>query len=510
MNAPLTFADVLSENARSLPNHTAIVCGGIRLTYAQLNDRINRLANVMRSVGISKGDRVVWLGQNCHRLLEALLACAKLEAIFCPVNWRQAGPEIAFILEDAVPSLVLWQENEIGERVRAAMAVGAAGATCIQHDSTDGDSYEARLRQAPPNVPENGVDPDKPILMLYTAAFDGRPNGALLSQTGILMHNLVIGRAQDVTSTAIVLHSAPLFHIAGLYRLTTSVHMGATNVFTPRTDPVAVCELIDHERCTHAYLVEALIQAIIEANRDHQYNLKSLRALRGAPPWNEMITIDESPWGDLPSGYGQSEVSGMLTLASLGGTGTFGRTVPIAQVRIVDSQDREVASGDVGEIVARGPSVMLGYFNRPDLNERRFQNGWYRTNDLGRRESDGSITFVGSKQRLIKTGKENVYPAEVENCLRKHAAVEDCAVIGIADVKYEQSIKAVVVVRANMAASASELTEHCRQHLASYKKPKSFEFISSLPKNGQQTDYRALDKMFGGGGYPGETKPTGR
>ena len=176
----------------------------------------------------------------------------------------------------------------------------------------------------------------------------------------------------------------------------------------------------------------------------------------------------------------------------------------MVQVRIVDPDGNEVPLGEAGEITARGPTVMNGYHNRPELNAERLAGGWHHTNDLGKRELDGSVTFVGPKGRLIKSAAENIYPAEVEGCLQRHPAVKEAAVIGIPDKKWDQSVKAIIVLKDGETATADELIEHCRANIASYKKPRTVEFIDEMPRDGWFVDYDALDERFGGGGYPGK------
>jgi long-chain acyl-CoA synthetase len=173
------------------------------------------------------------------------------------------------------------------------------------------------------------------------------------------------------------------------------------------------------------------------------------------------------------------------------------------QVRIVDPDNHVVPVGETGEIVARGPTVMNGYWNRPEENARRQRNGWHHTNDLGRRETDGTITFIGPATRMIKSAAENIYPAEVEGAIAKHPAVAECAVIGVPDEQWTQSVKAVVVLKDGATTDADEIIEHCRTHIASYKKPRTVEFVEKLPRQGFAVDYDALDAQFGGGGYPG-------
>jgi long-chain acyl-CoA synthetase len=196
---------------------------------------------------------------------------------------------------------------------------------------------------------------------------------------------------------------------------------------------------------------------------------------------------------------------GMATfnLLAPGGTGSHGRPSPLVDLRVVDPDGHEVAAGTTGEIVIRGTTVMCGYWNRRDVNAERARGGWHHTNDLGRFETDGTFTFVGPKTRMLKSGAENIYPVEVENCVKSHPAVADCAVIGVPDDTWVQSVKAIVVLADGATVSADELIDHCRARMASYKKPRTIEFVDRLPRAGFAVDYDALDAAHGGGGYPG-------
>jgi long-chain acyl-CoA synthetase len=501
----LTLGDVLREHRRSRPQAAAAVDGDVRLTYAELDARVNRLANALRDAGVGSGDRILWLGQNSFRLVECLLAAAKLGAYFCAANWRQSAEEMAFVLDDLTPAVVVHQAAEIGETVSAArsQSTGAGAARWIQHDNGE---YEAFVASGSPDDPDRPVDDGEAVLLMYTAAFSGRPNAAMLSHTALIGQALMIGRLAEIDSTYVYLNCGPLFHIATFFSTLATFLHGGTNVFTPRVDAEELCRLIETEQCTGAFLMAPTTKQIRELNANGKYNLKSLRAYPGARDWNEMITPDSSPWARYPGGYGQTEVVGMLTFAALGtgATGMHGRTSPLMQLRIVDPDDNELPAGEVGEICARGPLVMNGYWNRPDETAHRFRNGWHHTHDLGRREDDGSLTFIGPATRMIKSAAENIYPAEVEGCLKQHPAVADAAVIGVPDPTWLQSVKAVVVLRDGETATADEIIAFCRERIASYKKPKSVEFVDALPRAGFAVDYDALDERFGGGGYPGE------
>jgi acyl-CoA synthetase (AMP-forming)/AMP-acid ligase II len=496
------------EHGRSNPDKVALVCEDHRITYAAFDERVNRLASSLLDEGFGPGDRVLWLGQNCHRILEGLVAAGRLGGVFCPVNWRQSAEELAFVIEDVDPKLIIWQDAEIGEAVRDARQATTSKAQWLQHDApaTDPDSYEAYLNGAPgAHDPELPVDPSDPVLMLYTAAFEGRPNGALLSHRAVVTQNLIMAMLQEITGEYTYLNSGPLFHIATFMTTLATLQVGGTNVFTRRVDAEEICRLIEAERCNGAFVIGPTIEQILEVNATGRFDLKSLRTFAGKPAWNEMITVDTSPWARRPAGYGQTEVMGMLTFNALGagGVGTSGRASPVTQVRIVDPEGREVAPGETGEIVARGPTVCNGYHHRPELNERRLAGGWWHTSDLGRREVDGTISFVGPKTRIVKSAAENIYPAEVEACIARHPAVKECAIIGVPDRKWTQSVKAIVALKDGQTATAEDIIEHCRASIASYKKPRLVEFVDALPRQGWAVDYDALDERFGGGGYPG-------
>jgi acyl-CoA synthetase (AMP-forming)/AMP-acid ligase II len=501
----LTLGDLLREHARSRPRQLAAVDGDVRLDYRALDTRVNQLADVLAADGVGAGDRVLWLGQNSFRVLEVLLAAAKVGAMFCPANWRQSPDELAFVVDDLDPGVVLWQEDEVGPSVDAARPRVTTSPRWVCHDDDGPDGYEAWRTTGAPGDRDRPVNPAAPVLVVYTAAFGGQPNGAMLSHTACISQGLVFGHFTATSAEDVYLNSGPMFHLGTLmYTLATFV-AGGTNVFVPRVDPSLVCQVIEQERCTGAFVVGPMFEQILAANAERRYDLSSLRSPRGRPDWDAMTSPDPSPWAARPGGYGQTEAVGMLTFNCLGAdaAGTHGRPSPLVQIRVVDDADRDLGAGEVGELVARGPTVMCGYWNRPEENARRHRGGWHHTHDLGRREPDGSITFIGPKTRMIKSAAENIYPAEVERCLASHPAVAECAVIGCPDPRWVQSVKAIVVLRDGATAGPDELVDHCRSRIAPYKKPRSVEFVDSLPRVGYAVDYDVLDERFGGGNYPG-------
>lgn len=491
----LTLLDRLQEHRRSHPDRTALVQEGRRYTYAQLEDRVNRLANLWEGLGVGKGDRVLWLGQNSLAVLEGILACSALGAMFCPLNWRQSADEIAFVIDDLQPKVLLWHEGEIGEAVRGArdLAEWKSG-TWIHFDEEGADGYEGRLAAADPTRKDRAIDVHAGTLIIYTAAFGGRPNGAITSQAGIMAQNVNIMLVQSLTSDTIFLNSGPHFHIGTLMVTLGVFHAGGANVMIRRTEVAVIAEALHAEKCSLAFLVPKTIEELSAFNADGRYDLTQYRSAAMPSETYSMM------------GYGQTEVGGLSTWAHYDrkAISIFGRSSPVAVNRLFGEDGQEVADGEVGEIGVRGPIVGLGYWNRPELNAHRTRFGWWMTNDLGRREADGSLNFIGPKVQMIKSGVENIYPAEVEGCLKSHPAVADAAVIGVPDPRWIQSVKAVIVTRPGAEVSEAELIEHCRARIASYKKPRWVVFADVLPRTpAGPIDYAALDAAHGGGGYPG-------
>jgi long-chain acyl-CoA synthetase len=513
-----SLADVLRTHARSHGRALAFADGDVELTWAQAHDRVHRAAHLLRDAGVGPGDRVLWLGQNSFRLQELLLACCVLGARFCPANWRQSPEELAFVLGDLDPTVVVWQDQEIGAAVRDARALVPTAAEWIRHDGDDdatrvgpgASEYESALASRPGTDLDGDLDDRAPLLLIYTAAFDGRPNAAMLSSHAMLAQGLLMAPWQGIDASYVFVNSGPLFHIGTFMTNLSTYVMGGANVFVRRSDGEELCRAIARHRATGGFVVGPMVDAIVAANEGGRYDLSSFRGRRGHPQFDAWVQPDPSPWGRRPGGYGQTETMGMATFALLGsgGQGAHGRPSPLVDLRVVDTDGRELPAGETGEIVVRGSTVMQGYWNRPELDSQRRRGGWHHTNDLGRYESDGTFTFVGPLGRMLKSGAENIYPAEVEHALRSHPAIADCAVIGVPDPVWVQSVLAVVVVRDGASVTEAQLVEHCRGRIASYKKPSAVAFVDALPRREGGVDYHALDAAFGGGGYPGGTTPS--
>jgi long-chain acyl-CoA synthetase len=500
----LTIGRVSGEHARSFPGACAFVDGQVRLTWAEVDRRANRLANALAGTGFGRGSRLMWLGQGSFRLIETVLAVAKLGGMVCPANWRQSEAELAFVLSDFDPSVAVGQRSEVGATVDAARAAHGGDVRWLTHDDEDGDeSYEAFLASGSERDPGADVSADDPLLVLYTGAFGGTPNGSMLTHRNLAQQSLSIAWAGDLGPDTVYLNSGPMFHVANfMWSVPTMLH-GGRNVFVPRVEADELCRVVERERCTRGLFMAPTVAQMVEHCRSSACDLSSL-LVPDPDAWEGRAGRDTSRWGRAPGGYGQTEVTGYVTFNAYGapGTGNSGRPAPFSAVRVAGEDGASLAPGETGEILAAGPLVHLGYWNRPEVNAARFSEGWWHTGDLGRIEADGSLHFVGPKARMIKTGGENVYPAEVEAALRAHPQVADAAVIGRPSAAWGQTVVAVLVPRGE-APGLDDIVRHCRERIASYKKPQELVVVAEIPRRGGAPDYDALDAAHGGGGYPG-------
>lgn len=502
----VTLSDICAEHRRRYPAKLAVIDGNKRYTWPEFDERVNRAARVLADRGVSRGDRVLWLAQTSSRFLELMLACARLGAMICPANWRQSAEEFAFVIDDFDPKVIVWQAEEIGDAVNRTRELVSSEAVWIQHDSDEAGSYDDLVAAAVADPVSAVVDPHDALLVIYTAAHSGRPAGSMLSHRNLISMALQTGKITEADENCVFVNSGPLFHIGNFQFDSLPVFiMGGTNVYIRRIEEEELLRVIAAEKVTSGFLMPPTILKMKELNATAGFDISSLRAGAFAPLWGDALPPDTTRWASASGGFGQTEVTGLSVLNGYGGkgVGNSGRPTPLCQVRIVDPDGAEVPDGSTGEIVIRGDTVHLGYWNRPDVNARRMRDGWWHTTDAGRRESDGTITFLGTLTRMIKSAAENIYPPEVESCLTSHPAVKQAAVIGVPDPQYTQSVKAVVVLEDGKTVTETELIEHCRSRIASYKKPKSVEFVDALPTVEGRVDYEALDDKFGGGGYPG-------
>ena len=502
----LGLGDVLRERGRSYPASYAVVCGTARLRYPELDSRVDGLACGLASLGVQAGDRVLWLGLNCHRLFETMLAAARLGAVSCPANWRLREHELRTLLADLAPAAVICQPDALDTDVVAACRAATAGAAWIwaptaPADPPSGTQYEDLL-QLTGSVPQPPVDDREPALAIYTAAFGGQPKAALLTHSGIIAHSLSLALAQQLTSEAVYLNCGPMFHMGTLMSTFATLLVGGKNVFIPRLDPQAVVAAIAAERCTRGFFPAPVLGSIADAARAAGLHLDSLLVDASQHELRGLGTEDMTPWGRRPGGYGQTEVTAILTASAFaepGQAGGYGRAIPVAEVAIIDDTGRELPQGQPGEIAARGPTIAAGYLGHQPEFDERLAGRWYRTNDLGRREPDGTVMFLGPIGRLIKSGGENVYPAEIEQCVRGLTEIADVHVLGMPDERWGERVVAVIVPAEGYAeeAAAGAADGRWRATLASYKRPREIRATTAITRDSTgRPDDSAARKLF--------------
>jgi len=499
-----TFYRLACQQAVSFPGRTAIVYRDQRLSFADICDRANRIANVLKAEGVREGDRVLWLGQNANRVLELFLACSRLGAGLCVANWRQSVAELAFVIRDIDARVIFWQQEEVGDVTVEARTAADSDAMWIRHDGDDAESYEGRIAAAAAEAGEEaGTDSiNRPLLILYSAAFGGRPNGAQLSDVGLFLQMLTHTSALGIGRDNVGLVSTPMFHIVAWLDLLPTFMMGGKVAIARRTEAQALCELIHREKIVTGRLHPPIAARIAEYNADRRFDLSSFRSSLDIPGWKEMTGS-----GPEIGGTGQTEVAGPIVLHALGGSTPFsGRIAPFAEARVVNPDGTDAPPGKLGELWIRGASAGLGYWNRPELNAERMRGDWWRTTDLARRDADGTISFAGPMLQMVKTGGENVYPAEVEAAIKSHPAITAAAIIGTPDPIWSQIVTGIVALAPDAHLTLETLRAYLKDRIAGYKIPRALHIVQKMPMKGLVPDYAALDARFGGGNYPGQAR----
>ncbi|HEY1944777.1 MAG TPA: long-chain fatty acid--CoA ligase [Roseiarcus sp.] len=491
----------LHRQLRRDPDAVATVFGERRRTWRELAERSSRLSAALRALGMGKRDRVGLLGLNSDRYLEYMLGVWWGGGALNPVNTRWSAAEVAFSLDDCDTRILLVDEHfaksadEYRARSKSLQHLIYFGEGEAPVGMLDG---EGLIAQAEP-LPDCHSGGEDLAGVFYTGGTTGFPKGVMLS------HNALMGNAicclLDVTfdDDEVVLAVAPLFHQAGMCIVVRALARGCRTVYVDAFDPPKVLKTIATERATFTLLVPIMLQRMIEHASFKSYDMSSLRKfIYGASPINENLLarlLEAFPKVDFYQGYGMTETGGPYTVlpanchrssdpADRARLRSAGRPVWGFEMRIADLNGDEVPSGQVGEIVARGASVMTGYWNREKETQEAFRDGWLRSGDMGYVDDDGFLFIVDRLKDMIVSGGENVYSAEVENALTQHPAVASCAVIGIPSERWGEQVHAVIVLREGAKADATELREHCRQFIAGYKCPVSVEFRDSLPVSG--------------------------
>ena len=487
----MDLSDLIDRHAAFTPGKTAIRFQGRTLTYATFAARIAAAARALKSrLGIGRGDRVAILSTNHPDFLVLLYACARLGAVFVPLNWRLAVPEQLFILTDASVKALVVEEGFAAVIAPLMAALPDARVIGLDFGPADGTSFEQLLAAGSGDSRNSPVDFSCPLLVVYTSGTTGRPKGAVLRQEALVWNAAMSQDMHALTSEDHVLTVLPFFHVGGLNIQTTpALQLGATVTIHPRFIPDAALAALSEDRPTLTVLVPATIQALVEHPRWKETDVSALRAVTTGSTLVPQPLIDAVTARGVPvlQVYGSTETCPIAVYTRLGGDLSRGGSTGLpglhCDARIVDEAGREVPCGTAGEVVVRGPSVFFEYWGNEAATREALRNGWYHTGDIGTRDADGYFYVHDRKKNMIISGGENIYPAEIERVLHEHPAVAEAAVIGCPDPKWQEVPVAYVVTRQGMSVDAGALLRHVEAQLARFKIPRDVVFVDDLPRN---------------------------
>jgi fatty-acyl-CoA synthase len=507
MNLPLTPVRFLRYSERQFPRKTAVVCQDLRFTYAEFGDRVGHLAGALRAAGVKPGDRVAFLSLNCHRLLEAYYGVLEAGGVLLPLNIRLAVPELTYILNDSGATVLFLEQEFVGlvdsfrqdlRTVRSFYQLDGtpqAGWLSVQ-------TYEQMLASATPYREElMTFDENSVAEMFYTSGTSASPKGVMLSHRNVYLHAMNLAVYHHARYENVLMHTIPLFHANGWGAAHTITLVGGTHVMLPRFLPEEVFRLVEEERVSALSLVPIMAMVLVNSPARSKYDLKSVEwsVIGGAASSPTLIREVEEKLGfKCFSGYGLTETAPSLATAELKPdmqrTSTpeerhvmqamTGYAYPGSELRVVDAEDNDVPRDGVtmGEIIARSDGVMAGYWRQPEATAEAMRGGWFHTGDMAVIAENGYILIVDRKKDIVVSGGENISSLEVEKVLAAHPGVYEAAVIPVADQKWGEVPRAVVVAKPGSKPSEVELIEFCRARLAHYKCPQSIEFCEGLPK----------------------------
>lgn len=487
MNCDFTLYDMITRNADLYPEKEMMVYERNRVAFGAYKQQCDRYAVGLIGEGVAAGDRIAILSGNGDDFMLLFGAAAKIGAVLVPLNWRLNADEIAYILNDCNPT-VLVSGREYRELARKAASQVASIQKYFAFKAAGGNDdftpFSALCLDGPrePLLPASG---DSACMIIYTAAVGGKPRGCLLSQANLMAAGLQLVHLLELSGRDCHVCTLPLFHIGGLVMTLATMLTGGKTVLSERFDPPAIPGLIAREKGTFFVTFPPMLAAVVDAQEKAGLDLPSLRAGCGvdSPETIERF-LNTNPQAGFFSLYGQTEAMPVSGGDYRKRPGSIGNPAILTRVGLFDEMDRPVPPETPGEICVRSPAVFQGYWNLKEETAYAFRNGWHHTGDLGRLDADGFLWYAGRKpeKELIKPGGENVYPAEVEQAILEHGAVGEVCVIGIPDHQWGEAVMAVCVLRQGHAVSAAELSDYVALKIARYKKPKHVVFVDELPK----------------------------
>lgn len=494
LDAIRSLSDVTRVHARLRPDAVAHVFEDRTTHFGELDARASRIANGLIGLGLKPQTRIGYIGMNSDRFFEVVYGCFKSNTVIVGVNWRLAPPEIAYVLNDADAEILFVSAEFTGviDKIKGDL-------TTVKHfialDGAHGDwpVFEAWRDAQSSTDPMLEIAPDDDALQLYTSGTTGHPKGVQLTNANYINF---FASAQEAgwahyEPGEVNLVAMPNFHVAGLNMGVLGVAQGAVCIIMKQVDPVKVLDMIEQYGIQNMFLVPAVIQFVITVPGVETRNLSTLkRVFYGASPISEEVLrkAKEILGADFTQLYGLTETVGAGTyLAPEAHEGarlrSCGVGYPGFQIAVFGPDAKPMPQGDVGEIVIKSNTIMKGYWKKPEATAKAVIDGWFYTGDAGFFDKDGFLFIHDRVKDMIVSGGENVYPAEVENALMSHPAVADAAVIGVPDEKWGEAVKAIVVPKPGADASAEDIIAFVKTRIASYKTPKSVDFVEALPRN---------------------------
>jgi fatty-acyl-CoA synthase len=492
MTPDIGLGNWLYQRALRTPHRKALTFGGVTLTYAQLQDRIDRLASGLRASGVCQGDRVGFLGFNQPAFLETLFAAARLGAIFVPLNFRLSGPELGYMIGDAgLHTLIVDAPHRpVIDPIRNELQCRRFFSA---DQSADGwPAIQALIEAHLPIRTGTAVAEDDTAIIMYTSGTTGQPKGAMLTHGNIWWNNVNVLLTYDLREDDVSLLIAPLFHIGGLNVNSLIIWQKGGHIVLHRSFDAARClDDIARYRITTLFGVPAMLLFISQQPSFATADLSSLNTIvcGGAPVPEPLMRVYAERGVPINQGYGLTETAPFVTFLApewgMAKLGSAGRAPIFSEVRIVDADGREIKQPrENGEVITRGPNIMKGYWNKPEATAAAIDSeGWFHTGDIGYLDEDGFLFIADRLKDMVITGGENVYPAEVESVLYSHPAIAEIAVIGLPDERWGEAVVAIVSLKQDAALELEELQNFASDRLARYKLPRRLEIIEAMPRN---------------------------
>jgi len=486
----MDLSEWIDRHAALTPERTAIRFPGRDVSYGALSELVQGLAACMAAAGVKRGACAAYLGVNSPEMLALLFACARLGALFMPLNWRLAGPEHRQMLEHCPPSLLFVEPQFVAQIDSFKTALDSVTTVAFGQARPGWISYDDFLARAAGPAPH---DPDlaraTPLLICYTSGSTGKPKGVLLSQDALAWNAANCIDMHQLTQEDRILTTLPLFHVGGLNNLTTpALQAGCTVVLHPKFDADACFDAIERERVTLTVLVPAQLDMMMASPRWQSADFSSLRMITTGSTIvpARIIAAVHARGVPLVQIYGSTETCPIAVCLkaedALRKAGSTGKPAAHCEMRIVDDAGKDVAADATGEILVRGPNVMNGYWNAPQETAAALVDGWFHSGDMGHLDSEGYLYVDGRRKEMIISGGENIYPAEIENVLAECKDIAEASVIGRPDARWGEVVVAVVAPKSGRTLTPASVLQLLEGRIARYKHPKEVVFVGELPK----------------------------